>query len=610
MKKLSLILILLLSFSPMLSFGQKEAVLTDAQDVALAQQYFEEQEYEKVIDKLEDLGKRSVDPKVYQLLFESYLELVAYKDAIRLSRDWARRVPGRRAAFEVDELFLHLKREDQKDAEEVMAMMLETIERSPGQAYAYGKALSDRGYSKRALQVYEKALEGNPQMNFDYQMALLYGEMGDIPAMHQMYLQMVERTPGYLPTVKTLLSQSISPGEENPNLEILKESIIKKIQDGAPQRFNELLIHIFSQEENFRAAFTQLRALDRQGRLEGNELLNLARLAYNKKDYNLAARIYAYEKDKGEEYSYYQTAVIGWLDARKMDLQNQVAPVEQWDLLATDYSQYHHAFRGDPYQAMLALPLVEVLAYRLHQTDSAERLLLSLFDHSWIGLEDQALAQIAYADLLLFTGRRWDAIIYYRKAEKALDQSVIGQEAKFKRAKAAYYVGDFEWAQGIFSVLKESTSKLIANDAMQYSLLITDNMALDSTTDALEAYARADLFAYRELYDSAEALLEILEISYSDHPIADESLLLRGELRAKQKDLAGAIKLWQRVVDEHAKDILADDALYRIGQAQEELGNAEAAMQAYETLFITYVDSFFASEARKAYRRLRGDQIN
>lgn len=594
----------------MLSFGQKEAVLTDALDVALAQQYFEEQEYEKVIDKLEDLGKRSVDPKVYQLLFESYLELVAYKDAIRLSRDWARRVPGRRAAFEVDELFLHLKREDQKDAEEVMAMMLETIERSPGQAYAYGKALSDRGYSKRALQVYEKALEGNPQMNFDYQMALLYGEMGDIPAMHQMYLQMVERTPGYLPTVKTLLSQSISPGEENPNLEILKESIIKKIQDGAPQRFNELLIHIFSQEENFRAAFTQLRALDRQGRLEGNELLNLARLAYNKKDYNLAARIYAYEKDKGEEYSYYQTAVIGWLDARKMDLQNQVAPVEQWDLLATDYSQYHHAFRGDPYQAMLALPLVEVLAYRLHQTDSAERLLLSLFDHSWIGLEDQALAQIAYADLLLFTGRRWDAIIYYRKAEKALDQSVIGQEAKFKRAKAAYYVGDFEWAQGIFSVLKESTSKLIANDAMQYSLLITDNMALDSTTDALEAYARADLFAYRELYDSAEALLEILEISYSDHPIADESLLLRGELRAKQKDLAGAIKLWQRVVDEHAKDILADDALYRIGQAQEELGNAEAAMQAYETLFITYVDSFFASEARKAYRRLRGDQIN
>lgn len=594
----------------MLSFGQKEAVLTDALDVALAQQYFEEQEYEKVIDKLEDLGKRSVDPKVYQLLFESYLELVAYKDAIRLSRDWARRVPGRRAAFEVDELFLHLKREDQKDAEEVMAMMLETIERSPGQAYAYGKALSDRGYSKRALQVYEKALEGNPQMNFDYQMALLYGEMGDIPAMHQMYLQMVERTPGYLPTVKTLLSQSISPGEENPNLEILKESIIKKIQDGAPQRFNELLIHIFSQEENFRAAFTQLRALDRQGRLEGNELLNLARLAYNKKDYNLAARIYAYEKDKGEEYSYYQTAVIGWLDARKMDLQNQLAPVEQWDLLATDYSQYHHAFRGDPYQAMLALPLVEVLAYRLHQTDSAERLLLSLFDHSWIGLEDQALAQIAYADLLLFTGRRWDAIIYYRKAEKALDQSVIGQEAKFKRAKAAYYVGDFEWAQGIFSVLKESTSKLIANDAMQYSLLITDNMALDSTTDALEAYARADLFAYRELYDSAEALLEILEISYSDHPIADESLLLRGELRAKQKDLAGAIKLWQRVVDEHAKDILADDALYRIGQAQEELGNAEAAMQAYETLFITYVDSFFASEARKAYRRLRGDQIN
>ena len=211
---------------------------------------------------------------------------------------------------------------------------------------------------------------------------------------------------------------------------------------------------------------------------------------------------------------------------------------------------------------------------------------------------------------MLFTGRRWDAIIYYRKAEKALDQSVIGQEAKFKRAKAAYYVGDFQWAQGIFSVLKESTSKLIANDAMQYSLLITDNMALDSTTDALEAYARADLFYYREIYDSALAILELLDMGYADHPIADESLFLRASIKRAQHQDAEAIKLWQRVVDEYSEDILVDDALYEIGKTEEKLNHTDAAMKAYEQLFTEHVDSFFASEARKAYRRLRGDQIN
>lgn len=590
--------------------GQRELVLKDAQDIALAEQYFAEQAYEKVIDKIEDLGERSADPKVYNLLFDSYLELEEYRDAVKLSRDWARRVPGRKAAFQVDELFLHLKQEDEKDADDLMSEFFEIIDRSPGQSYAYGKALSDRGYAQRALAIYQHALEANSNMNFDYQMALLYGELGDIPSMHQMYLQMVERTPGYLPTVKMLLAQSIEPGSQNENLDLLKQSIIKRIQDGAPQRFHELLIHIYSQEENFRAAFTQLRALDRQGRLQGNEIINLARLSFNSKDYSLAARIYGYEKDKGPEYPYYQIAVIGGLRAQKLELQAKNAGLEDWATLATEYRDYSIEFRGDPYQAELLIPLAEILAYRLTEKDSAEQTLLSMFDKSWIGEEDVARAQIAYADFLLFTGRRWDAIIYYRKAEKALDQSVIGQEAKFKRAKAAYYVGDFEWAQGIFSVLKESTSKLIANDAMQYSLLITDNMALDSTTDALAAYARADLYFYREMYDSATALLEILEISYSEHPISDESLLMRGDIAAKKRDFTKALAIWQRIVEEHGDDILADDALNRIAQTYEKLGNIEAAMKAYEELFTTHIDSFFASNARKAYRRLRGDQIN
>ncbi|WP_421752432.1 tetratricopeptide repeat protein [Croceimicrobium sp.] len=611
MKSLFSILFGLLCLWTFPAFSQSPNQANDAQALALAKQYFQDQEYEKVIDKLEDLGERSVEPQVYQLLFDSYLVLEEYRDAIKLSRDWARRLPGRKANFEVDQLYLHLKQEDQRDAEKLMESILEIIDRSPGQAYAYGKALSDRGYTQRALSVYQHALKENSNMNFDYQMALLFGELGDIPKMHEMYLQMVERTPGYLATVKALLAQSIEAGQRDENLELLKQEIIKRIQSGAPERFNELLIHIYSQEENFRAAFTQLRALDRQGRLEGKEISNLARLAYNAGDFDLAARIYKYELDKGDSYSYYQSSVIAWLDSRKHSLQeSESSTLEAWQSLAADYEQYGKGFRGDPFQADLMIPLAEVYAYRLNQADTAEAILTSLFDRSWIGEDDQALAQIAYADLLLFTGRRWDAIIYYRKAEKALDQSVIGQEAKFKRAKAAYYVGDFQWAQGIFSVLKESTSKLIANDAMQYSLLITDNMALDSTTEALEAYARADLFYYREIYDSALAILEVLDIGYADHPIADESLYLRASIKRAQHQDAEAIKLWQRVVDEYSDDILVDDALYEIGKTEEKLNHTDAAMKAYEQLFTEHVDSFFASDARKAYRRLRGDQIN
>lgn len=582
----------------------------NGKDLALARQYFKDQAYEKVIDRLEDRGKTSNQPEVYELLFDSYLELEKYRSAIRLSRDWANRIPARRAVFQVDEYFLHLQKEDEKDAGKLFIQIDEALKKNPGQAYAYGKAFSDRGYPKQALAVYQEALRHNSNMNFDYQMALLYGELGDIPNMHLMYLQMVERTPGYLATVKSFLARSIQPGVKDENLDKLKQEIVSRIQKGAPKRFNELLIHIFSQEGNFRAAFTQLRALDRQEKLQGNEISNLAKLAFNSDDFNLAIRIYDYEKKKGPENPFYQSAVIGWLGARKKSLESELANSEAWEALAEDFEIHQQEFRGDPYQAEITLPLSAIYAYRLQKPDTAEALLRSLFGKSWIGPEDQALAQIAYADLLLFTGKRWDAILYYKRAERALDQSVIGQEAKFKRAKAAYFVGDFEWAQGIFSVLKESTSKLIANDAMQYSLLITDNMALDSTTDALEAYARADFYYYREMYDSALVILEALNTGYSDHPIADESLFLRGLIKEQQNQLGEAIEIWQELVDLHGEDILADDALFRIGRGQEELLNKEAAMLAYEQLFTVHVDSFYASEARKAYRRLRGDALN
>lgn len=592
--------------------GEKEELIQDYTNLQLAKQYFEKQEYEKVLDYLDDLKDESRDEQVYHLLFDSYLELDELRKAEKLCKAWLRRIPGRQPNFRADLYFIYLEQEEPEDAQELLSEVEEEIARNPGLAYAYGKAFGDRGYPKRALGIYEAALERNPRMNFSYQKALLYGELGDIQNMYAMYLEMVEKSPGYLSTVKMLLARSIdAENPEDPNLQFLKKELIQKIQAGGPKHLNDLLIHIYSQEKNFGAAFTQLKALDRRGNLEGNEFSNLARLAFNSKDYRLAARINSYLIDKGSANPYYQAAVIAYLESNKRLLEEDPeTSAEEWTSLVEDYEEYRKVFHGDPYQGELIRPMAEIKAYRLGEFKEAEDLLVSVFTKAYLGPEDQAHCQIAYADLLLFTGRRWDAIIYYRKAEKALERSPIGQEAKFKRAKAAYYVGDFEWSQGIFSVLKESTSKLIANDAMQYSLLITDNMALDSTTEALEAYAKADLYFYRELYDSSLALLELLDIGYSDHPIADESLLLRGKILARQGKSEQALQTWQKLVEEHGTDILADDALYAMAKLYQELYQDEQAMQTYEKLFTTYTDSFFASEARKAYRKLRGDQIN
>src|SRR5690606_8682419 len=108
----------------------------------------------------------------------------------------------------------------------------------------------------------------SPGLRFDYQKALLYGELGDLQKMYSMYVSMVEKTPTYLPTIKSLISQGMSQGGES-SMDFLKELLIRRIQEGGPETMNDLLVHVFIQEQNFRGAFTQLRALDK--RREGNK---------------------------------------------------------------------------------------------------------------------------------------------------------------------------------------------------------------------------------------------------------------------------------------------------------------------------------------------------
>jgi len=60
----------------------------------------------------------------------------------------------------------------------------------------------------------------------------------------------------------------------------------------------------------------------------------------------------------------------------------------------------------------------------------------------------------------------------------------------------------------------------------------------------------------------------------------------------------------------HPKDILADDALFRIGDIKENIiSEKEQALEIYKRLLMDYKSSLFGAEARKRVRAIRGDQF-
>ena len=214
--------------------------------------------------------------------------------------------------------------------------------------------------------------------------------------------------------------------------------------------------------------------------------------------------------------------------------------------------------------------------------------------------------KLELGDLLLFAGQTWDASLLYMQVEKANKNDVLGAAAKFRNAKLSYYSHDFEWAKSQLDVLRSSTSKLVANDAMELSLLISDNMEDDSTYDMLALFADADLLLYRGQLDSAWDAFDAVGRAVLSHPLLDEVLMRKAQIRMKQARYAEADSLLQRLVDFYPYDITADDALMLRAELNEDhLANPQTALECYEKLLLDYPTSLYVDRARKRYNALK-----
>ena len=137
-------------------------------------------------------------------------------------------------------------------------------------------------------------------------------------------------------------------------------------------------------------------------------------------------------------------------------------------------------------------------------------------------------------------------------------------------------------------------------------MLISDNMEDDSTYSTLEIFADADLLLYRGMLDSAWAGYTDVETHNLSHPLLDEVLMRKAQIRMKQARYKEADSLLQKVVDFYPYDITADDALMMMAELNEDkLGNEDKAKECYEKLLLDYPNSLYVDKARKRYNALK-----
>ncbi|MDX1409142.1 MAG: tetratricopeptide repeat protein, partial [Saprospiraceae bacterium] len=351
-------------------------------------------------------------------------------------------------------------------------------------------------------------------------------------------------------------------------------------------------------------------ALDTRLDENGHRVYRLARMAANARVYDIAIDAYEYiVEQKGASSPYYlESKRRSLITQRHRIVSDYDYTVEDLRKLEAAYHSFLDEIGRNQTTAVIIAELAELEAFYINDLDTAIRLLEEVVSFPGGNSKIKAEAKLDLADFQLMKGEIWEATLLYSQVDKAYKEDLLGQEARFRNAKLSYYNGDFEWAQAQFDILKASTSKLIANDALELSVFIMDNLGLDTTSHPLTEYAQADLLVFQNRFDEAMAKLNVLGNIYPEHGLQDDILYLKAQIYGKQRRYDQAVNMYNQIIEQFPDEIRADNAMFELAQLYEHQLNLPAEAQAlYERLFIEHADSTFSIEARKRYRILRGD---
>jgi tetratricopeptide (TPR) repeat protein len=585
------------------------STLLGAQDLNLANQYFSNGEFEKAAAVFgESWEKNTNNDYIFNRYVECLMNLEQFDECEKVIKKQIKRTPQASYVYAVyGDLFERQNKMEQAKQQYKLAIDNLSPDNNAISRLAY--QFTNNGQFDLALLTYERGGELIKDKTF---YALNIGELhrrkGDNTAMIKAYLDAMDGDPGRLSTVQIYLSRYLA----DEDYEALQTELYTRIQDNETPELIELLAWSFVQQKDFSNALRQFKALDTRMSENGQRIYKLAGDAYAARDYTTAIAAYDYlVVEKGETNPYFYDSKRGSLSAQRKKLtDSNTDDKAALNILERDYESFIRSYGFDRRTAPLVLEMAEFEAIYVNNLPRAVQLLDTLVNSPGLGKEDQARAKINLADYYVMSGERWESTLLYSQVDKQMREEVLGQEARFKNAKLAYYNGDFQWAQAQFDVLKSSTSKLIANDALDLSVFIMDNLNLDTTADAITLYAGAELLVFQNRFEEAMARLDTLRRNFPEHSLQDDIYYLEAQIAEKRREYTNAVALYQKVATNYPEDIRADNALFAMANLYEtRLNNRDKAMELFEKIFNDYSGSVFAVDARKRFRLLRGDKV-
>jgi tetratricopeptide (TPR) repeat protein len=577
------------------------SIWVSAQNEQLALQYFDDGEFEKALTIFEEsLQKQPSNFFFFQKILECRQQLKQYEKVEEL-------ISKRIDKYNQPQLFIelgynHQLQKNVEKAEKNYELAIQEVDKEPNYAYQVANSFEKKVLLEWALKAYETAQKKNPNLNFDYQSALLQGQLGNLNLMLEKLLDYSYKNQDNTPLVQNQLSRFLIDDASGSFANEIKKGLLLKTQKSQDVYWNQFLSWYFVQQKEYGKAFIQEKAVFKRNPNSFFNIVTLAQLAI--------------EEKQNEEATSILTFVLENTD--NLDLQMQahhfLLTLEIESALEKDYLALDLKLQGllkkygiTPFSLELQILTAHFETFYLKQPSLGKQLLQNTLQLP-LNIREESKVKMELADILIYDEKFNQAILYYAQVEENLKNDVLAYEASLKLAKANFYKKDFDWTLQQVKNLKQSPSLLIANDAVELFLLIEDNSVEDSLRIALQDYAKADFQLYQKKNDEAlQSFLTILQ-KHKGKSIEESTLFKVGKIFEEKKDYIKAIAYYQNILEQHKDGIYKDEALFFSAEIYRKyLLDNEKAKPLYEKIVLEHPDSLYFTESRKQYRTLRGD---
>ncbi|WP_026727458.1 tetratricopeptide repeat protein [Flavobacterium denitrificans] len=576
---------------------------TFAQNEQLAQYYYDKGDFEKAKVSYEELLNSAPSNTQYFLrVIDCYQQLQQFSVAEKAIQD--RYNKYKQGVFLVELGYNFQLQKNESKARSYYDQAIEKIKVNPNDVYGIGNSFEKKVLLEYALKAYQTAMQIQPNYNFNFQIGMLYGQLGKTDEMIDLLLTESYKNPQNANLIQAQLSRFMN-GETDSTAfkDAMRKALILKTQKDQDVFWNHYLSWFYVQQKEFGKAFIQEKAIYKREPESLSSIVNLSQFALNEDDTETAAEILNFillntkDLDLLVQTNYYL-----------MEIKIDKAQEKDYPAIDAELQQLLATYEVTPFTLSLQLIRAHFTAFNLKKPEEG----IAIVKHALeLNLNDyqEADAKMELGDILLLQEKFNQALIYYSQIQLDLKNDVMAHEASLKAAKTSYYKTDFEWALKQFKELKSANTQLIANDALEYFLLINDNTVADSTQTALKQFAKGDFLIYQNKKQEAITQFQGILKAFKGQEIEAVTMLRLGKMYESLKDYNAALSQYQQIIDHHGDGIYVDEALFFSAEIyNDEFHDAEKAKPLYEKVIFNHQDSIYFVDARKKYRELRGDK--